>query len=342
MRIWLLCLLFCVNMDMSSAQQGSLLDHMSGTSLWEMHLTLDWRQFLKTKVDKVYVPSSIYCVSHEGDTIFLEGKVKARGHMRLAICNIPPIKLKIAKESLSKAGFNAFNEMDIAHPCHQAASYEQYILKEYLAYKLWELISPWHLRTQLIYLYYHSIDGRESFAQSPAFIVENEEELLARCQAKKVNNSMISQDAIDSTMFLQLCLFQFMIGNTDWYVSNRHNLEFMGVQDKPLLHCIPFDFDYSGLVGARYASHHESIQLSSVASRYYQGKCRSEEDVMKALAIFFEKKDAILALPATIPGLDERSVRHAVEYLESFYDIIEHPKKRESQIIRHCGMWPAQ
>jgi hypothetical protein len=74
-----------------------------------------------------------------------------------------------------------------------------------------------------------------------------------------------------------VALFEFMIGNTDWFIQNRHNLEFVVVPGHNLLVPIPYDFDYSGLVNAPYAVHHTSLELPSVEIRYYQGWCYSEE-----------------------------------------------------------------
>jgi hypothetical protein len=74
--------------------------------------------------------------------------------------------------------------------------------------------------------------------------------------------------------------------------------------------------------------------------RYYQGNCHTREEVEAELRIFREQKDVILSLPSRIQGLDARSVKYCTNYLKEFYDIIDHPKKLENQIIRHCDQWP--
>ncbi len=50
--------------------------------------------------------------------------------------------------------------------------YYQYILKEYLAYKLWELVSPDYFRTQLVHIHYTNPDGTDAHDPSYAFFVE--------------------------------------------------------------------------------------------------------------------------------------------------------------------------
>jgi hypothetical protein len=214
------------------------------------------------------------------------------------------------------------------------------VLREFLAYKLWEILSPYHFKVQLLNLRYQELDGTPAYEPTYAFFLEHTEELTARLGASRNKTQIISKNAIDKEILLHVALFQFMIGNTDWMSLNRHNLEFIGHPGHQFLVTIPYDFDYSGLVGATYAAHHESLDLSAIAIRYYQGNCFPEEEVQRALGVFIDQKENILAMPSRIQGFNERSVKLTTAYLESFFDIIEHPQKRRNQIIRHCDMWP--
>ncbi|MGB3079375.1 MAG: hypothetical protein WBB31_09900, partial [Saprospiraceae bacterium] len=109
-----------------------------------------------------------------------------------------------------------------------------------------------------------------------------------------------------------------------------------------LLVTVPYDFDYSGLVDAPYAAHHESLKLSSVTVRYYQGWCQTDEEVKDAVKIFEDQKEKILGMCDHIQGLSERSKKYTREYLQDFFDIIENPRKFENQIMKHCDMWPTK
>ncbi len=198
------------------------------------------------------------------------------------------------------------------------------------------------LQTQLVRLHYLKPDGTLAHETAVGFIVENTEEMASRLNARRIKTPVISQNSIDRKSFLRVCIFQFMIGNTDWFIKNRHNIEFIGVPGIPYLVTVPFDFDYSGLVGAPYASHHESLKLSSVLTRYYQGNCEPKEEVISILNEFLDKKEKLLKIAEGIPGMDERSAKYAVDYLSEFFTIIENPKKVENFILSHCGMWPVE
>jgi len=325
-----------------AAQTVSLLDTLVAGEMTDVTLVLDWKQFERKRQEKAYTEATWLCTGPGGDTIRLEARIRARGARRLEICSRPPVKVKFDKDVLKKAGLSTMNEIDVVHPCEDAAVFNQYILREYLAYKIWEILSPYYFRTRLITLHYRLPDGTEYRPPAQAFLLEDPEELASRLDGRIYKASVISQHAVETRPALMMYLFQFMIGNTDWFLTNRHNLDFFGFTGHPLLVTVPYDFDYSGLVFTPYASHHEKIGLASVTIRYYQGKCFPEDEVRAALQPFLDNKERILATVGMIPGLDERSQRHATDFLESFYDIVEHPKKFEQQVLRHCDMWPPE
>ncbi len=325
-----------------SGQTESLLSSIKQDSAISLFLTLDWKHIEKNKKDKNYQDANVRLVTQDDKSIAIAGKVRTRGNMRLQLCSMPPLKLKFDKRVLAAQSLNPLNELDIVQPCHEADQYYQLLLKEYLAYKLWELVSPFYFKVQLVKIHYLNPDSSEAHASSYAFLTENTEELVERHGGRRNKTAVISQNAVDKDPMLKVALFQFMIGNTDWFIQNRHNLEFVVIPGHNLLVPIPYDFDYSGLVNAQYAAHHESLKLSTVTSRYYQGWCFTEEEVNEALEVFRQQKAKILSMPYQIQGLTEKSADQARAFLSGFFEVIENPKKLDNQIIKHCAMWPVK
>ncbi len=342
MRIIFTILMFQLLWNIADGQAISFLQQLDQDTAADMHIILDWKALERKKNDKVYVPAQLKVAHPNGLLLDLDAKVKTRGHMRLSICTYPPLKLKIDKNDLATHACNDLNEMDLVHPCHNGDDYDQLLLREYLAYKIYQVLTPYSFEVRLIRLHYLNPDLTEAHEPSYAFLVENEEEFVSRFGARRYNSATISRNAIEHEAYLRMSLFQFMIGNTDWHMPSRHNLDFVGIPGHPLLITIPFDFDYSGLVSAPYAAHHESIKLSSVEVRYYQGWCEPTADVEAQIKYFLSKKDEIMKLPETIEGLDAKSLEHVRSYLADFYTILENPKKLENLVIRHCDMWPVK
>ena len=321
-------------------QESSLLNKTNQESSLDLYLRMDWKAIEKNKKEKVYREATFNLVSDHGDSIILPAKVKTRGNMRLELCSMPPLKIKLEKTALTAKGFSDMNEFDVVQPCHESKEYEQYLLREYLAYKLWELVSPYAFKVQLVQLHYPDPSGRDEHTVAFGFLIENIEEFVERTGGRRNKTPVISRNAVDRDPLLRMFLFEFMIGNTDWNIQNRHNLEFAVIPGHTFLVPVPYDFDYSGLVNAPYAAHPESLELTAITSRYYQGWCYSEEDVQKTLEMFRLRKDSILHLPYTIEGLDDKSKKWCSDYLSGFFEIIDNPRKLENQVIRHCDMWP--
>lgn len=335
-----LSIFFSLTCHYAQTQDISLLRHIQQDSAVDLYLTTDWKLLHRHKKEKTYLPAQIVMVPHRGDTMSLPLKVRTRGNMRLNICSFPPVKLKFDKGELAKRSLSPQNEIDLVHPCHEGEVYEQYILKEYLAYKLYQQLSPVSYHVQLVKIHYLNADSSEANKPSYAFLVENSDELAERLNGKRNKTEIISKNGIDDGSMLRLCLFQYMIGNTDWNIRNRHNLEFLVVPGYNLLVPVPYDFDYSGLVAASYAAHHESLKLPAITARYYQGLCASGDDVEKHLQYFRDRKQILLSTCQQMQGINDRALNHTLGYLEEFFEIIENPKKTQSFITRHCDKWP--
>src|SRR4029079_3722588 len=87
--------------DLLFAQKASFLQTMHQDSAFDVYLRLDWKNLERHKKDKVYQASSVCCTVPTKDSLTLNCKVRTRGHMRLEICDYPPLKVKFDKEELS-------------------------------------------------------------------------------------------------------------------------------------------------------------------------------------------------------------------------------------------------
>ena len=321
-------------------QQASIFRLMQCDSILDVTISLDWKELEKQKLEKAYVPAHLQFPSDSGKLISVDLKVRTRGHMRLSICSNPPLKLKFDKSDLNKYCLSPLNEIDLIQHCQQGEQYEQYILREYLAYKIYQELSPLSFNVQLVRIHYLNPDGSMAHESSIGYIMENGEEFVDRIGGKTIATPVMSQNSVDRSYFLKVCLFEYMIGNTDWFIKTRHNMEFVISPGFSLLVTVPYDFDYSGLVSAPYAVPYEGLPLTSVTTRYYQGRCESKVELMNVINDFIRKKDSILKLCYDIPGLNDRSIKHVTDYIEEFYTIIENPKKIDNLIMAHCDMWP--
>ena len=80
-----------------------------------------------------------------------------------------------------------------------------------------------------------------------------------------------NQESLNKENLDKLVFFQFLIGNLDWSITERHNMKLI-IGDKGALPvAVPYDFDYSGLVNTPYAVPPEELNLPDVRTAYLEG-----------------------------------------------------------------------
>jgi hypothetical protein len=117
-----------------------------------------------------------------------------------------------------------------------------------------------------------------------------------------------------------------MIGNTDWWVGNQHNVKLIAVEPKMPIP-VPYDFDVTGVVNTSYATPDERLGIASVRERKFRGYCRMPGEYEDIFEIFKEKKEEIYALYKNCDLLDERQLKNTIAYYDRFYEIINDPKE---------------
>ena len=134
---------------------------------------------------------------------------------------------------------------------------------------------------------------------------------------------------------MRFAVFQYMVGNTDWSMVQFHNAEVFQNSEGVYVP-VPFDFDWTGFVSARYARPTEGLRIRNVRQRIYRGFCRPNFDFSTVYAQFLEIRADLEALYMGQEGLDEDNREDAVEYLDDFYDDIRSPERARDQLEEDC------
>ncbi len=188
-------------------------------------------------------------------------------------------------------------------------------------YDLHALVSPFHLRTlpgRLI------VVGGKTLE---AFLVESEEQLEARYQAHLVTSGRVSTSGLQRAAYVNLCLFNYLILNTDWNVFNRHNVECFQIDNSRDLVAIPYDFDYSGMVAAAYALPHTSQDIASVSQPKWLGRHVSETELKEGAAVFLAVEARLRDHVDRCQGLTDRDHDQLLKRLDKFYAVLKNEKK---------------
>jgi hypothetical protein len=302
----------------------SLLDKMDEEAL-SVTIKSNFQRLITRKFKEEYQAATFSFVGPDGDSIQFDIKIKTRGNSRKQICFYPPLKMKFKKSSLREEGLLPFDKYKLVTQCKPGSTYEEYIMKEYLTYKLMEQTYPYAFKVRMLDITYidERNNGKIKEQKRLGFIIESEEELAQRYNAHVIERSKSGFHHLERIPALQMSLSQYMIGNTDWAMPNLHNMMVLKVPEYEKLVPLPYDFDYCGLVDTDYAVVHESLSIKDVKERLYIGPSCEEREALALMKEFLGRKQAILDCINSFEMLDERERRKMVSYLADFFEALE-------------------
>jgi hypothetical protein len=305
-----------------------------------LRLTLasDFTKLKRNKYETKYQPAELTIHLAEGDSATYKIRIRPRGNRRLDLCGFPPIKLNFKKSDRDNPHIGDETTMKLVTHCNELSSYDDWILKEYLVYRMFNVLTDFSFKVRLVEMKYIDTGKNEKLLSKHAFLIEHIKRLAERHDGMEIEELRISQKTVNQKQLAIMGLFQFMIGNTDWAVSNEHNLKYIRRFDvmKPEPITIPYDFDYSGIVDTDYATPTLNLPIDHVRQRYYLLWCMPEEIMNETFELYLEKKGEIYAVIQDFPYLKGRSKKLMIKYLDDFFQIIESEKKRKSVILNRC------
>jgi hypothetical protein len=294
--------------------------------IMEISLRFDLSTFLRTRPKKDYLNSNITFHLSETDSICKDIRLRSRGAFRNQYCSFPPIELNFKKVDFGYTDLNRISKLKLVPQCSSGKQNEDYVLREYLAYKLFNVMTDTSFRVRLLRVNYIDTKKKRKTIMQYGFFIEPAEMLASRTNSLQIKPRAITQKNIFPKVMDRLAIFNYMIGNYDWAVPNQHNIVIL----KPLVYeslglalAIPYDFDWTGLVNASYAIPAEVVGTQNVRERLFLGVCRSKAVYQEDLEIFLKKKDEFYRVINEFPYLDKNAKKDMILYLDEFYDKLE-------------------
>lgn len=311
-------------------------DLFKDDGIFDITLKFDITEYRKIKDDKEYLDALISYVSN-GENITKKIKLRSRGEFRRKFCEMPPIMLNFDLDDSTRDDFNSINKLKMVTVCPDGD--KEYLLKEYLTYKLYSVLTPESFRVRLLRVNYVNSGKQDKEITDFAFVIEPMEFLARRIESVEIKTTNLSQKNVKPEDMDRVAIFNYMIGNTDWSVPIAHNIQLFAQykSERPdLAAIVPFDFDFSGLVNTHYAAPFQTLNISSVRERLYLGMCRNKETFMKSLTEFSKHKDDFYKVIREFPWLDERSKADMTFYLDGFFEDLQKPETLARTLLREC------
>ncbi len=246
-------------------------------------------------------------------------KVTPRGKFRRLRCAMPPLKLDFKKKELEAAGLARHDKYKLVLPCFEGDEAEALILKEYLAYQAYELITPLSFRTQLLKLTLRDVNGGKDQVVT-AFLIEDTDEMAERNHATEVDTLVgQSPERYNQDAEATHALFQYLIGNGDWSMLLQRNVKVVRIGEE--LFPVGYDFDFTGWVGSPYAVPNSNIGQTSIYERVYLGYAQPDAVIQRVLPKFKEQRRALLKLVRGA-ALDEGTTLAVHRFVSRFFSRI--------------------
>jgi hypothetical protein len=287
--------------------------------------------------DSTYIDSEISYMTSEGAWDTLEMKIRARGNYRRENCYFPPVKLKIKKSSAEGTLFEGNKKLKLVLPCVLQKDYNDKVIKEYMAYKLYEFVSPYYFKTRLLDIDFTDVKGEKLKEYTiKGFFIEDIDEVSERSGGKEIKRSIhpLEQDDLCS---VRNDFFQFMIGNTDFSSAYQHNEKLLFIDNSIMP--VPYDFDMSGLVDASYAVvsqvQGEVLSIEKVTQRLYRGFKRDEATYQKVRKEFLDNKTKMMAVVDDLESSfeDPREFTQAKGFINDFFYILANDNTFNKDIV---------
>lgn len=295
----------------------TIFDRLTQEEGAKLTLEMDYTTLLENRKTNQYFPATLTDAS--GKTYQVE--VKPRGKYRRKVCEEPPLKVKFSKKGLRAEGLDTLNEVKIVMPCYDNPQGDELIIREYVAYRMFEHLTAASVKARLVRLTLKDTHV-ESKRNMYCLLIEDEEETVARLGGTLVEQYGIPPDSLIINQAALVCMFQYMIGNTDWDVSMMRNIRLIRSAETGKVLVVPYDFDFSGLVSAPYSSPSSDTGLRTVRDRFLMANGIPSESLKRATQMLRSARKDFLGLCKN-KNLSRESSDDMIRYLELFFNQIE-------------------
>jgi hypothetical protein len=282
-------------------------------------------------------PATIEFVDDAGTTHSIPLQIRPRGHSRRKICLNPPLRLEFPKEQAKGTVFDGHGALKLGTHCKPEL--DDYVQREYAAYKVYNLLTPRSFRARLARATYVDVRNGKVIETRNAMFIEDDDDVAKRLSGRIDETEKLRFAHFDDETLTLMMVFEYFIGNTDVSLHVLHNAVIVGTP-KNVRYPIPYDFDYAGVVNAMYAVPGRGLGLVTVRTRLYRGPCKAPSQLAPTFDRFREIRDRVVAIYDGLPSLKPAYRKDVQEYLGKFYKTIDSAIEVKKAFIDGCNGRP--
>jgi hypothetical protein len=202
-----------------------------------------------------HYPGELRISGEGGKVTAIDVQLSARGHVRRMVrtCDYVPLRVEFAKGTTKGTVFAKQEALKLVVQCVRGGDSEQYLLREYLAYRAFNVVTSRSFRARLVRVTYVDRATGQASGTRYGMFIEDESDVAKRMEGRTIELPRLLFKDLDSDTLMPMMIFEYMIGNTDFSIFALHNTKLVQQPDQSV-HPIPYDFDFSGLVHPPYAA----------------------------------------------------------------------------------------
>src|SRR5438067_7680635 len=171
-------------------------------------------------------PGELRTTRPDGRIDVLHVKLGTRGHFRLMPrnCDFVPLRVEFVKDEVKGTVFDGQSWLKLGTHCQNSGDYEQYTLKEYLTYKMFNLLTQKSFRVRLVKGTYVDEKSGKTVATRYGLFLEHDNDVARRMEGRIIGIPRVVFADLDQDMLTLMMVFEYMIGNTDFSIFANHNV----------------------------------------------------------------------------------------------------------------------
>lgn len=300
-----------------------------------MEFRSDFSGIQKDRIETtVFHDGELIYYNSDGSSVRLSVEVSVRGNFRKnpVNCSFPPLRVDFDKKEVRNTLFENQDKLKLVTPCRS----DEDVIDEYLVYKLYNQVTDLSLKTRLVRINYYDTGIDSLIFKRYSFFLEDKDHAAER-------NNLIDKDffltpfELEKEHFMKLSVFQYLIGNRDWFVTSRHNIILMQASDSTLPpYAVPYDFDFSGFVNAPYTKPPEGSVSLEEDRRVFKGLCYTEDEFREVFEFYKNLRPVFRSIIRDQKQLSPAARRHILDYMNVFYGIINSRDLFRQEFLGYC------
>ena len=345
--IWLLCapIIFLLTWTATAQSDDDISPLFASDDLLNVKIIAPMASIMFERDDVNYVPGTFQYLATDGRSVEFDIGLRLRGNLRRQrkICEFAPLRINFKKSQTHETLFDQQDKLKLVTHCQDAIEYQNNVVREYLAYRVFNILTDESFRVRVLRITYVDTDKKNRETVSYGFLIEPKDQLAQRIGVFPVELERVVVRDLQPAFTNLTSLFHYFLGNTDFsqiYPETGdtccHNQVLFSKVDG-LYFSIPYDFDMSDFVGAEHSSPSTQFGASKPRRSSYRGWCANNAQLPTSVKIFNEKRGEIDELINTTELLSNYKRKSLLRFIDKFYKSVESTKKIEKNIVKNCG-----